>query len=244
MKKHFTLIELLIVIAIIAILAGMLLPALSSAKDFAMQLSCLNQAKQINLATLGYANDFNDNFPPYFFGNLSCGDGYKWNKPPFATYFLDNKIFSKSFLGCPSYKKQHWKISGEALHYKLNPMLGFIENWTSKVDFSHCKKVTQVKRPASCPGVMEAACLNNDNWDGYLHIPVSSYQGWGFRHNRYTSMSFTWTDGHAAKLTAPYPVVNTSLHGQFFAWAYDFSMSNNLFRYCRGGALGNFDPEK
>lgn len=63
MKKHFTLIELLIVIAIIAILAAILLPALQAARERAQASSCTNNLKQTANAALQYLHDNRSRWP-------------------------------------------------------------------------------------------------------------------------------------------------------------------------------------
>lgn len=65
MRRHaFTLIELLVVIAIISILASILMPVFSRAREKGRQAACISNVKQIVLADLMYAQDYDEMFPP------------------------------------------------------------------------------------------------------------------------------------------------------------------------------------
>jgi prepilin-type N-terminal cleavage/methylation domain-containing protein len=65
-EDGFTLVELLVVVALLTVLAGLLFPVLAQARDRARQTTCLSNLRQIGQAQLQYLEDWDERFPDWF----------------------------------------------------------------------------------------------------------------------------------------------------------------------------------
>jgi prepilin-type N-terminal cleavage/methylation domain-containing protein/prepilin-type processing-associated H-X9-DG protein len=81
----FTLIELLVVIAIIAILAAILFPVFAQARSKARQASCMSNMRQVGVAGVMYAQDYDENLPGNIRQSNSAGPAIFWwqQLPPY-----------------------------------------------------------------------------------------------------------------------------------------------------------------
>ncbi len=110
MRRGFTLIELLVVIAIIAILAAILFPVFARAREKARQSSCLSNVKQLALAVLAYAQDYDEMLPA----------SYKPTAPVYWTQTITPYIKNTQIYSCPSVTLPDNAWSGAQMAYGWN----------------------------------------------------------------------------------------------------------------------------
>ena len=102
-QRGFTLAALLVIIAVLALLAAMLLPALASAKKKAQRISCVNNLKQCGLAFRIWEGDNNDKYPM----DVSTSAGGTMEYTDGANTFshfqtMSNELSTAKILICPA----------------------------------------------------------------------------------------------------------------------------------------------
>jgi prepilin-type N-terminal cleavage/methylation domain-containing protein len=175
----FTLVELLVVIAVISILAGMLLPALENAKDSAVNISCTMNQKQIGIASAMYIDD-NDGYIalPAITGG---GSGTMWyykfwdylGMPDVADgdEARDMRPWRGMVLGCPAFKDDY--VSGYPVYpYAYNGM--YHGSWASgsydPTAFPQQNKVSHIKIPSKTAQLSDIAQAPYAMNRGYMAV--------------------------------------------------------------------------
>ena len=228
-QRAFSLVELLVVIGIIAVLIGVLLPALSRAQAAAKRVQCLSNLRQLATASSVYAANNKNSFPPAYYSssNGQVAYGYNWD----FTTILDLNTGKKSivpgllWMGQTNPQIQQCPVFEGRSNTAADPHTGYNYNTSyighGDLELSPGKlvppaRMNQVRKPS------ETALFGDGEWKNgankFMRAPIAnpldphsvvSAGTQGFRHRGMTNIAFC--DGHAESLKDRYTLNNPNV---------------------------------
>ncbi|MHC4131352.1 MAG: type II secretion system protein [Planctomycetota bacterium] len=216
-RKAFSLIELLVVISVISLLMGLLVPALSKAREQSRGIFCLNSLRQMVMAANNYINE-NDGYYPLagFVDYSDLSKSYEWDyfktfengqvkeiEPGYLWHWQTNMEIQQ----CPSYDGSANSPGDPYTGYNYNTSYigGYMSRVSEILHGANSSKAVAVLRPSECAvfgdGEFEmgankfmrspqAGKLDKDFSDAYRYAGTQ-----GYRHSRATNVGYC--DGSA-----------------------------------------------
>jgi len=208
-KTAFTLIELLIVIGIIALLAALLLPALSKAAETARGIGCIHKIKQVNLLCSFYSGD-NCGFElPVSLSEDLYGNGCAWKEYISVNYIprLNDPALANKYFICPSDSDpaKNYYIRSSKSSYGYTTRLGNLRDYytymrTDRVaealsPYKAPVKTSQIKKPSSMLRLGECKIGDGIFTLGTSNLSVFFY--WQIEHYKASFICYFVHNGRA-----------------------------------------------
>lgn len=192
-RRHgFTLIELLVVVSIMALLIGLLLPALAKAKNTAKFMQCANNIKNLSVATSMYISDYQSRLPmPNWRSVDRYQAGWLYDTLTYApedreTGTLWPYLQSHDMYRCPMHVEPYWRAEKITSYLMNGAVCGFGDQRFSY--FAHQFRNDSI--------LFWEPSVETDSWNDGSSYPS---EGMTERHAKGSTMGVI--DGHAEYLS-------------------------------------------
>jgi len=187
----FTLTEVLVSLAVIAVLASILIVALRGARERAQDMESLSDMRQVSIAVLDYAADNRGHLPPLF-------EKDNW-QPRFWTSFVNPYIYGNASPGPSRYAGPIFYCSLVERHHPIGDW-GMNSNIAPFSQPNYSIPMARIEASAATAMLFETASGGGTIYDAswYLNVPLAKANPTEWLANRHQGLAFvTFCDGSA-----------------------------------------------
>ncbi|HAI10784.1 MAG TPA: hypothetical protein DCM28_03710 [Phycisphaerales bacterium] len=215
--KAFTLIELLVVISIISILVAILLPALAAARKAARASVCLNNLRQVRLASQLYSSDYQDLLLPAYIGS-SGNTSANWWVYKVGPYMKTGGLTADTtIMRCPAWSDM---IANNMRYYSyaINRYTGYIDGSGNGQD-GYPGRIEQVARPSDVYYFADGNAVQSGSrwsWRFFSYPSNATNSGRLIDVQRHTNgANIVFADGHGKRTKQPAEIDTISTPDEF-----------------------------